>query len=316
MKKFLFLCFWVSLGFGQNCEEFTPWYTGPVLAPEPTCMEAGKVQVQPYIVVKDAYGEYNNHWKNKSISSIFSLEPVLLLRTSITNFFDVTFWSKAIFQKQRGHGVFRYEDTPVRLGFQLTDDSKGSTFPALRFTISECFPTGKYQRLSPSKAQIDSSGDGAYRTELSVILSKTVYWIFCHPIRWIIYLTGTIPSHVKVHGFHYYGGGYGTHGTIKPYYGVLQGASMEYSITQKWVFALEYLYEYKSKSTFSGESGHTALGIEATNGTKLFHRWSLGPLIEYNFTSEFGIIGEIAFSIFGKNAPSYVSGTLSLVYIW
>ena len=79
---------------------------------------------------------------------------------------------------------------------------------------------------------------------------------------------------------------------------------------------MDLAYFTTNKTTFSGTAGTTAAGLPATTGGPSSDQLSVAPAVEYNATSNLGFIGGVWFSVWGRNSNAFVSGILSLVYVF
>ncbi len=320
----------LALATEERLSDFEPWFTGPIVAPSGNNLPLGQGNIEPYLNVEVDYGAYQNSWKREHIKHVIEVYPLMFLQAGLCSWLDMTLIFQDTYAHQGSDNVNRFNDLVLSFGIQLLKDKPGTAIPSLRLNLTEQFPVGKYENLNTGKLAIDAGGAGTYRTGIGLNLSKVVYWMKSHPISWRCYVKATIPTHVPVHEFHAYGGGFGTDGTIKPYFGIIQGTSMEISITQRWAFAFEYLYEFKTSSTFSGtpgsisktilheddESQRILFGPVTQNGTRVSHRISLAPAIEYSFNADLGIIAGVWFTVCGKNATAMATGVFAVTYTW
>ncbi|MEI6242962.1 MAG: hypothetical protein WCP39_06120 [Chlamydiota bacterium] len=302
-------CIFLFLLIGSLC-------FGDILTPFAENLPKGKSMLQEYVSVTDFYGAYTNSWKKKSISDLISVESIFFARTAPLDWLDLTVFMYAKWNFYKKYTSLLVEDFYVRAAFQICREIKGTFQPSISIGIVEAFPTGNYKNLSPFKAITDAGGEGAYRSIFGLHYLKTVDWIENHPIRWIGYLSYSIAPNVSVRNFHYYGGGFGTKGTIHPYKAVNAIISSEISVSSKVNLSFHILYEYSTKVTFHGENGISLLGLEAVNERPLSHRFSWGGAIGYAVTEKFGIGAELSGSFLGRNIPCYFSGAFLLSYAW
>jgi hypothetical protein len=294
--------------------EYTPWYTGPILATSAYNLDPGSFNVQPYLYVLDSYGFYQSSWSMKKTATTLSINPTCYLQTGITKWMDITVNIQALYKKEKSNDSLGYADTNVQLGFQLLRENHVQ--PALRLLISELFPTGKYQKLSSHKNGVDSRGSGSYHTIFGLCASKVLYWLDSHPMQVRLNANYSLPTNVSVKGFNSYGGGFGTNGTVKPGHVINGIFSLEFSFTQSWVFATDVLYTYSTKTRFSGTEGLNSNGTVASNSSGESDQWSLTPSLEYNFNENFGLILGSWFTVKGKNSSDFAGGVFSLTYTW
>jgi hypothetical protein len=206
-------------------------------------------------------------------------------------------------------------DPIIQVDFQLLNDVEGfkSPYPAIKFFINEMFPLGKYQHLDPSKLLTDSGGNGSYATATGFVFSKLFYFGKMYFLSSRLLFSYNYPAPVHVEDFNIYGGGYGTRAKVYPgpIFSTLLG--LEFSLNQNWVFALDLAYFAIDKRTFTGNAG-TLNGQPAPLTAKASRQFSLAPAIEYNWSSQFGIIGGVWFTTCGRNSSQFFNWVIAFNY--
>ena len=306
----------ISTCFTNNIkkEEFTPWYTGPLLTPSANCLTLGKANYQPYIFIKDTHPLHSMGHHHPVVKDTITVNQSNFVQIGLANPFDITFSFQETYNHKDNVNTFQYGDTNISLGIQLLREKKDTAIPSLRLCIAETLPTGKYQHLNPKKLSLDSIGAGAYTTHITLVYSKTIFVSKIHPINIRVAPGVSLPSKVHVENFNAYGGGYNTNGKVTPPIIFSPKCSVEYSITQNWVFASDLIYSYSSGSSFKGIIGTKEDGSLASNETNPSHIVSLAPAIEYNFTKNLGIITGFWFPIITKNSEDFLNYVFSLTY--
>jgi len=286
-------------------EIYTPWFTGPLLAPSATNAPPSHPSFSPSVTVFNTYGRYSSDWSIKKQDNIWAINPIIDAQIGITDNFGVETLISAISNFQKGQSATHFQDLTALFGYQVSNDIKDSWVPDFRLILQEIFPTGKYQNFSSDKQNIDSTGSGSFQTGPNLAFRKLFYL----PHNFFS-LRGSInylfPSHVHVKGFNTYGGGHGTKGKVKPGQNITAYLSGEYSINQHWVFAFDTEYFFQKKSRFSGKNGATSAGI-ATTGLPSSVQISFAPEFEYNFSSESGLLAGAWFTIAGRNSAAFGS---------
>jgi hypothetical protein len=300
--------------FHQARKMFNPWYSGPLITGSAHNLDPGYLNIQPYLYVIDNYGIYNKDRHSESIDDLIQVEPQIVLQTGLLPRLDITAILSGFYNKQNGIDSGGYNDTVVQLGYQLVKET--AYVPAVRFVFSESFPSGKYNDLNPAKRGLDAIGSGSYETTFTINFGKVVWWLTTHPMALRYSLNFMIPTSVHVRNFNSYGGGYGTHGKIKPGKQFTNDFGFEYSFTQKWVFALDLVYFYQGKARFSGNPGVDAAGNPAANGRPFSDQLSLAPAIEYNPSSTIGILGGAWFSVYGRSSFNFASAVISYYQVF
>lgn len=288
---------------------FNPWYGGPLLTGSGNVMPPGYVNIGAQLQLTDYYASYNGSGKSVPADSIVEANPSLSLGFGLVSRVDLNIGLGWDYQYQLGEKYFGWQDVSAKLAFSLAKE--GSYMPAVKFSIKEVFPAGKYKNLDPQKASVQGLGDGAYKTEFGLNFSKVVWWSLIHPMQLRLSLNYGIASEIKVKNFNSYGGGFGTDGKVD--YGNYFKSSFGYelSITQKVVWAIDLAYEYSGKKTFRGIYGTSAQGTQAAVGGPSGYRVSLAPAIEYNFTPDIALISGVWFAVCGRNKSDFIAGIVS-----
>lgn len=298
--------------FEKAKEMFNPWYAGPLLTPSAHILPPGYVNIQPYLFWTNTYGKFDESGHSHKIPNIHTLNPQVPGIIGILPWMELTFNAQYIWNKQRGQIGRNWGDTSVGLGFGLLKE--GPYNPGLAFMVKESFPSGSYQRLSPHKNGMDSTGAGSFETTFSFNISKVVWWVTLHPMNIRASFNYTVPALVKVHGFNTYGGGFGTKGQVRPGSGFQGDIGYEYSFTQRWVAALDIVYTYNLRTKFSGSPGVDATGAPAVVGGPFNDQLSLAPALEYNPNPNLSFLGGVWFTVWGRNSSNFVSGVISFEY--
>ena len=309
-RSWLFLLCSISL-WG----EYTPWFTGPLLAPFCRTVAPKHTNWQPYLFFTDDIGTSDHKWKHSSAPNELVVNGNLLVTRGFTDFFDTQLVLNVFYKKENGQSSTRLGDTAIIPSFQALVDNPHGIMPDLRITFSQSFPTGKYQKLNPRKNGTDSSGSGAFTTAPGLNFQKLFHIYDHHYLRMRLTTAYALAIPVHVKGFNTYGGGFGTRGTVHPgnkWTAILAG---EYTFTQNWVAAIDIMQIFENKTRFSGKRGRTAEGLPARVGGPSKKQLSLAPAIEYNFSKNLGVIGGVWFSVWSHNEKNFISGVISVNYL-
>jgi hypothetical protein len=298
--------------FKEAKEMFNPWYAGPILAPSAHVIEPGKFNIQPYLFVTDNYAAYNQSGDSKSIKDIVSINPQLVFLFGMFKRVEGIISFQSVTNIRGSKSKTGYGDMSANIGIGLLEETLYR--PALLLSIQEIFPTGKYNQLQPQNDGLDAFGGGAFKTQVSLNIAKVVWWLLKHPINFRASMSYTFPSIAKVKGFHAYGGGYNTDGKIHTPNAFAFDGAFEYSFTQRWVLACDFVYNYSAKTTFVGKKGKDPFGNIASNGAPFKDSISLAPALEYNPSPNLGILGGVWFTVWGRNTLDFVSGVVSVTY--
>lgn len=291
----------------KNPKEYDPWFTGPLLCPSANCLDPGLFNIQPYLFYTETFPDSGSH--------SHSFEEANYVQYGLLNFLDITFFFHLFYNDKDHKHDFGFGDSTLMFGFQVLRQIPHTLTPSIRITLGENFPTGKFRNLDPDKLSVDSLGSGSFKTKVSLNVSKIVYWIKYHPIALRLYIPFSVSSLVLVKGFNSYGGGYNTYGKVRPPYSFSTVFAFEVSLTQRWVYSMDFWYQYDSKTTFKGKNPGTNLdGTIASCDNLASQNLSISSSIEYNINENFGFISGVWFTVLTKNSSDFISYSTSFTY--
>lgn len=347
MRKFI-LSFLTGLGlisqghalYTHNPNCFTPWVTGPLLAPSARTMPKGDVNFEPYLFAGRNIGRYDSHWDRRSTTEGTAASLQVPLQIGVTDNMQVFLNPTVYYNVFESAHAYRFGDLAVGVAFQLATDEPGTWMPDILLQFTETFPTGKYQKLNPKKRGTDGVGGGSFATQIMIATQKWFYYANCHCLRarFSASYTYAAPTHVK--DFNSYGGGMGAHGKVYPGSVVSSIIGLEYPLNQRWVLALDIMGTGRTRTRFKGFPGmvdpFATIGqtiatvgssVGTSNGILLLSQqtspilttvgspssmqFSLAPAIEYNLSSTIGWIGGVWFSVAGMNTSQFVTGVIA-----
>ncbi len=297
--------------YNRALEMFSPWYTGPLITPGSSMMPPANGNTQPYLFFIDNYASFNSKRKSVSLPShLVQLKGSANIQTGVTDNFDINLTFSGQGNWQFDHSGGGLGDTSVTAGFLIYRQS--IYVPAMKFTVVQTFPTGKYNRLD--QYLVDSTGAGAYATQFGLGFSKVILWDTKHPMNMRCFFGYELSTVVNVKGFNSYGGGYGCLGRVRPGNSFSADFGYEISLTQKWVGALDVVYTATNRTKFHGNPGILASGIVSAVGNGSSDSLSLAPALEYNFNPNVGIIAGAWFTVYGRNSSNFGSAVISITY--
>ncbi|MEM8728039.1 MAG: hypothetical protein AAGE99_04955 [Chlamydiota bacterium] len=293
---------------------FNPWYAGPLLTSGAHNVSPGTLVVQPYLFFKNTFAKFDGNRKSVNIKNIRTVQPLGIFQMGWFSWLDFTITAQGFYNKQSDQQCFYWGDTSLSWGIQLLKETPDR--PAMRLSIGESFPTGRYEKLNPEKNGIDATGSGAYTTTTSLRISKVFWSTLTHPFSWRLSLNYSIPTTVQVNQYNAYGGGIGTNGRVRPGNSIEVDTSIEFSFSQKWVLALDLTYSYANRTTFSGMKGETANQKPASVGGPSNESLSCAPALEYNPSDHLGLLAGVWFTVTGRNSSDFIAGILTMYYAW
>lgn len=294
-----------------------PWFTGPLLAPAGHTVPKGHINFEMYGLDVRANGHFNDNGKKVRTPLFQSIVGNPVFTYGVTDWMDVQALTPYVRNSTRGVNSEGYGDLTGVIGLQVMEQKESKWKPSLRFAISETFPTGKFEYLSPQLAGTDATGLGSYMTQLALNFQHLTQVFDTHYLRTRLSLTRLYSSKVKVHGLNSYGGVVDTDGQIAT--GIENDADLafEFTLTQNWVAVMEgYVSEGKA-TRFNGILSLNNIGGPSVSiGSGDFFETALAPAIEYNFNEHIGLIGGVWFPLSGKNTSDYVAYLLALNAYW
>lgn len=297
--------------FQRAKQMFSPWYTGPLITPGAGMMAPANGDTQPYLFFIDNYASFDRHRKSISLpSNLVQFKGTANIQTGITDNFDLNLNFAGEGNWQFDHSGGGFGDMILTGGFLIYRQS--IYVPAMKLTIAEIFPTGKYRRLD--RFGLDGVGAGAYSTQFGLGFSKIILWTTKHPMNLRCFFGYQLSTVVHVKGFNSYGGGFGCRGKVRPGNNLSCDFGYELSLTQKWVAAIDVVYSCTNKTKFHGSPGTQADATPASVGNGYSDNLSLAPALEYNWRPSLGIIGGAWFSVYGRNSLNFAAGIISFAY--
>ncbi|MBS0615614.1 MAG: hypothetical protein JSR58_03560 [Verrucomicrobia bacterium] len=283
-------------------EESEPWFTGPLLTPSAQVVPYGHVNFEPYIYWTQTRNKFNSHWHSFSIPHGNQLLSQNFIQSGIYNKLELDLTPQFAYNKKQGQHMWRVLDMPFGLAYQLYADENNRHVPKLKLRMQATAPIGKYDRLDPEKNGTDIGGTGSWNPQFGLVFSELFYIKGAHYLSTRVFVNYVIPTPVHVRGISAYGGTHKTRGTVYPGNQLVVAAAMEYSFTQNWVYAMDLLYVHSNKTRFSGKKGSPI-----APGGPSSENFSVAPAIEYNWSSDIGIIAGPWIVFAGRNTEQFIS---------
>ena len=296
--------------------DYTPWFTGTLLAPTAINMKKGHPGIELFVTAFNFYAKYDSNWKLDDVADVWSISPGGDFQMAFTENTGIEVLASTITNFQQGRSSTHFEDTSVLLGYQISNDQPKSWIPDCRLTFNTIFPTGNHDDLDPTLNGIDSSGQGAYFFGPALACQKLFHLKHNYfVLHWSLgYL---IPLRANIKGLSVYGGAPDTKGSLIPGQTLIAFLSGEYTFTQNWVFQFDtqYLFQFASHD-FEGRRGTTSDGNLAQVGLPNSFQLGVTLGLEYNFSNLSGILFGTWFTLAGFNSQAFAAGFLGYVYIF
>lgn len=291
-----------------------PYYTGSLLTPSPAVPRAGLLAFEPYVIATRSPQTYGTGGGLRgSTDTTSSLATFTIIKYGITD--NLT---AAVFpQSMINHDAMGFDsgsrvgDLPLELEYLLARQDKVTGKPSITLYAGLVAPTGRYDMLPNAS---DGQGNGTYRARAQILLQSLQFALSEHPVRLRAYANAITPlSTTDVHGVSTFGtaagfAGTGRAGTV---FGI--GGSVEYSVTQKFVLALDAFY---TASTSSHAYGRAFDGAAASLRSGHSDTLQIAPQIEYSLGPRFGIVAGVNLSVEGHNTGQIIQPQIAFNYVF
>ena len=271
------------------------WWTGPIIANSPNALPPGHAYVESYAYDARTAGA------NAFGSQTFMLYGVTKrLTLGVIPAFGYDRLAGGAGSSRIGVG-----DITLHAQYQLTHFDPQDAKPAIAVAIEETLPTGKYDKLGRTS---DGFGGGAYAAGLA-IYAQDVFWLPNGRIlRTRINLSQLFPGRARVDGPSVYGTNAGFDGRATPGAATSFDNAWEYSVTRRWVAAVDLYYHHARRTRVDGAG---PMGeVHLTNGPS--DTFAIAPAVEYSWTSNLGVLFGTRFIVPGRNTHPSVTPVVAL----
>lgn len=206
-------------------------------------------------------------------------------------------------------------DMTLQAQYRLTEFQPGHWMPTTAIQLQETLPTGKYDQLGHRPG--DGLGGGAYTTTLA-FNSQMYFWLPNGRIlRLRLDVSEAFSNHANVQGVSVYDTGPGFRGNVKPGNGFFADLSFEYSLTERWVLALDATYSRNGNTRVAGED---LLDVPYPQNVRLNsgsgEAFGLAPAIEYNWSPAIGVLLGTRVIFGGHNTTGTVTPAIAVNYVY
>jgi hypothetical protein len=282
------------------------WWTGPLLANSAATLPRGHFLIEPYLY--DVIGSHANSLGSRAYVLYGLVDKLTVGFIPIVGYNLV---SDGPSSSRMGFGDF----TPLAQ-YRLTQFHEGSWIPSSAIMVQQTLPTGEYDQLDrPS----DGFGSGAYTTTI-LLNTQTYFWMPNGRIlRMRLNVEQAFSSGVKVQDVSVYGTQTGFRGHANPGSAFLVNAAWEYSLTQKWVPALDAIYHQTGNTSVLGYDSLEPGGSQNVSSIRLDSGSSAGfgfaPAIEYNWTRNLGVIFGARIIDHGRNTAFSITPAVAINFV-
>jgi len=280
------------------------WWTGPIVAAGAATLPQGRTLIEPYVYDVITRGRYDNDGNYRSTDTVHSYGSLTYMLYGVTDSFTAgvipTFGFNDVESGQDSSGI-GVGDVTLQAQWRLSQFHEGRHVPTSSFVLQQTLPTGKYDELGMRAA--DGLGGGAYTTSLAVH-SQYYFWMpNGRVLRTRLNVAYAFSDSVDVTDTSVYGTPQGFRGHADPGNTFSLYSAWEYSVTRNWVLALDAFYQHDANTRIRGEVQGAPFSADSGSAW----RFGLAPAIEYNFTSNIGVIVGARWFAAGRNTGASVT---------
>lgn len=289
-----------------------PYYTGSLLSPSPAVPKAGLYAFEPYVIQTFNPGKYGPRGGLSPVTNETSSTGTFTLnKFGLTDHLSIAINPQTQINEDRSgfNSGSQIGDLPAELEYRFVDQDKKTGKPSLTFSAGVNIPTGRYQNLYTSN---DGQGSGTYRARLGLVAQSLFFGQSQHPIRVRGWVVGSVPlGGVNINNISVFGTTQGFRGT--GYSGLSGGGGMsvEYSITQKLVFASDFQFSASRASSAYGFLGNLPTYLRGSTSDN----FQIAPAVEYSFNDYFGIIAGSSFTVEGHNTSQVIQPQIAFNFV-
>ncbi len=258
------------------------WWTGPIMTNGAGTLPRGHFLIEPYVY-------------DVSVARVNLLGSRAYVLYGLANRLTVGVVPVVGFNKVRGglsSSGIGLGDASVVGQYRLTLFHAGSWIPTASVELQETLPTGAYERLGDRPS--NGLGSGAYTTTVSVN-SQTFFWLpNGRLLRMRLNVFQAWSRAVKLEDVSVYGTAAGFRGYARPGSSFFVYGSGEYSVTRRWVLALDATYTHDRDTRVTGYDIVDATSVRTPPGIQLdlgaSDAFAFAPAVEYSWTPDVGVI--------------------------
>lgn len=287
------------------------WWTGPLLASGASTLPQGHILVEPYLYDAKPYGSFDADGKRHSAPDADTIGSSSYLLYGATDTLTVGFiphigYRRAGGRWSQGIGL---GDLTAQAQYRLLKYEEGRPVPTVSVMLQENLPIGRHDRLDDRPN--DGFGSGAYATTVG-INSQYYFWTPNGRIlRTRLNAAYTRSKNAKVRGMSVYGTPAGFAGKARPGDSLLVNLAFEYSLTRNWVAAMDLAWQRDDATKVTGLLGDSAFERRYPVSKALI----LAPAVEYNFSSQVGVIVGARIVPAGRNTTASVTPAIAVNYV-
>ena len=287
-----------------------------MLAPSASTLPRGHFLIEPYLYDVVTQGFYDQDGTRRSAPRTDGIGSLTYILYGLANKFTVGMIPVAGYTEESngpssaGIGM---GDLTLQAQYRLKLFHEGSKIPTMSVAVQETLPTGKYDRLGSRPS--DGFGSGAYTTTVA-LYSQTYFWLpNGRVLRMRFNVAPAFSSTAKIQDVSIYGTTAGFRGHATPGASIFVDAAWEYSVTRRWVLALDAVYRHQANTPVTGynafDPNRSTLRLDSGSSVA----FQLAPAVEYNWKRNIGVLLGTRFIPAGRNTAATITPAIAINYV-
>jgi len=280
------------------------WWTGPIVAAGAATLPQGHALIEPYVYDVITRGRYDSDGNYRDSDTVHSYGSLTYMLYGVTDSFTAgvipTFGFNDVESGPDSSGI-GVGDVTLQAQWRLSQFHEGRHVPTSSLVLQQTLPTGKYDQLGTRPS--DGLGAGAYTTSLAVHSQYYLWMPNGRVLRTRLNVAYAFSDSVDVTDRSVYGTPQGFRGSADPGDTFSLYSAWEYSLTRNWVLALDAFYQHDSGTRVRGEVQGSAFSADSGSAW----RFGVAPAIEYNFSSNIGVIVGARWFAAGRNTGASIT---------
>jgi len=294
-------------GFAQEAMS-DAWWTGPMLANSAETLPPGHFLFEPYLY--DVRRSHSDTFGSNSYILYGLVDRLSVGMIPVINYNKVS--------NGPNSSSVNIGDWTLQAQYRLTEFQQGSWIPTTAILLQETLPTGKYDQLGGRPG--NGMGSGTYTTTLW-LNSQMYFWLPNGRIlRTRFNVSRSFSRSASVKGVSVYGTDQGFSGRVKPGNGFFADLAFEYSLTQRWVLAMDLTYSHSDNTRLAGVDRVDPNGVLYPQDVRLNSgpstSFGVAPAIEYNWSPRIGVLLGTRVIFGGRNSTGSVTPAVAINYVY
>ncbi|WP_162875526.1 transporter [Sphingomonas crusticola] len=293
------------------------WLTGSLFSNTAATLPKGHILIEPYLYDSITTGSFSAAGSRSAQPVQHGVRQLTLILYGLTD--RLTLGALPQFgyndtSALSGRSRVGFGDLPLRVQYKINDFTAGRFMPTVSVAFDLILPTGAYQNLGSFAP--NALGTGAHTARLATYLQRNFPIPGIRTLRARLNISYSISSRPSVAGRSSYATPPRFRGQARLGDAFSLLAATEFSLTQNWAVALDYIYARAGKTVISGDAATRTGAPEGyVSYRRIFPRsesFELAPAVEYNLSSRVGLIAGASISLWGRNSPAGIRPAIAL----